>query len=311
MSPDIIPGLIRQVDSQRLSNNLLCLCKDPLPYRKVNYTLPGHSKSTLDEADDFIAGQLEGWGYAVEREPVQVQAVRRDISKPKAAQYSAPEPDDPWYTAYNLYARKTGNQYPDEIIVVVSHKDSQSWIDSPGAYDNVGGTIANIEIARILSDYTPQRSLCFLFCNEEHKPWTSITAAQNAKERGDNIIAVFNVDGVGGKSQEYSDLGKKPNVTLYTEPEGKPLAELMAQVNEEYGIGLEQTIKQRECPGDDDGSFVNAGYPAAVVNTGSFPYADPNYHAETDVAELVDIENVAMATQATLAAIVRVDDGQV
>ncbi|MCU0917661.1 MAG: hypothetical protein MUC88_24330, partial [Planctomycetes bacterium] len=93
-------------------------------------------------------------------------------------------------------------------------------------------------------------------------------------------------------------------VTAYTQPEGKPLADLMAQVNARYGIGLEQRTVQRSRPGDDDGSFVLAGYPAAVINIGSWPYADPNYHLEGDIPESCDVDNAALTVQATLAAVV-------
>ncbi len=40
-----------------------------------------------------------------------------------------------------------------------------------------------------------------------------------------------------------------------------------------------------------------------------YRYADPNYHLVTDRPEFVDIENVRLAVQASLAAIVRVADG--
>jgi hypothetical protein len=88
-----IRSVIRQVDSERMSKNLFALAKDPLPYRKLNFTLPGHEKNTLYEADDYIAARLESRGYHVEREGIQVQAFRRDISKPKQAQYSRPMPE--------------------------------------------------------------------------------------------------------------------------------------------------------------------------------------------------------------------------
>ncbi len=307
MPDNKIARLIDGIDASRLSADLFYLSKHPLPFRKLNCTLPGHKESTLDEADDYIQAQLEGWGYAVEREGVRVQAYRRDPSKPKAHQYGKPDPKDPWYTAHNLYARKAGTERPEEIIVICAHKDSQSWLDSPGAYDNAVGTVALIEMARILSHEATRRSVVFLFCNEEHTPWTSVTAAQAAGARGDNIIAVFNTDSLGGKPQADVDAGRKTNATLYTMPEGRPLAELMSEVNEEYGIGLEQSIHKRLQPGDDDGSFVNAGFPAAIANVGSHPYADPNYHLETDVPESVDIPNVAMATQSILAALLTVD----
>ena len=80
MPRDPIPELLQQVDLQTIRRHLFYLADDPLPYRKVNYTLPGHAKSTLDEADDYIQSQLESWGYAVEREGCPVQAFLRDRS---------------------------------------------------------------------------------------------------------------------------------------------------------------------------------------------------------------------------------------
>ena len=76
-------------------------------------------------------------------------------------------------------------------------------------------------------------------------------------------MAVFNIDGIGVKTAEETAAGKKTNVTAYTKPEGKRLAELMGDVNARYSIGLQQRTAKRPRPGDDDGSFVLAGYPAA------------------------------------------------
>lgn len=304
---DPIPEILKRLDADAVRGHLFFLSSDPLPFRRVNLTLPGHVKSTLDETDDYLVEALTGSGYKPTKEPVRVQAFGFDTDKPRRSAYARPGPDDPWFTACNVHAEKRGSGVPDEIIVVVAHKDSQSWFDSPGAYDNAIGTSAVLEMARVLAAVPTQRTIRFLFCNEEHTPWTSVTAAVKAKERGDNLVAVFNVDSVGGKSQEEVDGGRTPNVTLYTTPAGKRLADLVTTVNREYGIGLEQRIHQRERPGDDDGSFVNAGFPAAVMNLGSFPYANPDYHDAGDVPEKVDIPNAVMATQVTLAAVLRVD----
>ncbi|MHB1035622.1 MAG: M28 family metallopeptidase [Pirellulales bacterium] len=305
-----IKKLLADVSAERMSKHLFYLAKDPLPCRKLNFTLPGHEKNTLYEADDYLAAQEKSWGYTVQREGVSVQAFRRDASKPKQAQYSPPKPEDPRYTAYNLYAEKRGSSRPEEIILVVAHKDSQSWVDSPGANDNAIGTAGVLELARVLARHAPERTIRFLFCNEEHVPWTSITAARNAKARGDRIVAVFNLDGIGAKGPKETAERKKTNVTAFTAPEGERLAALVTAVNARYAIGLEQRAAKRAGPGDDDGSFVNAGYPAAVVNIGSWPYADPNYHAEGDIPEQCDVANAALAVRATLAAILTFDQAQ-
>jgi hypothetical protein len=298
-----IASTIRKVDPLRLRRDLFYLAKDPLPFRKVNFTLPGHTLHTLDETDLFIQARLEALGYGVEREACQAQAFRCDPAKPLHHWYSPPRPEDAWYTLHNLYAKKAGQTHPDEIVLLVSHKDSPSWYPSPGAYDNAVGAAANLEIARLLQSINIHRSVWFLFCNEEHWPWTSVTAAEQAKQRGDNLVAVINLDSLGGKSQASVEAGRYTNITRYCTQEGKPLADLMDWVNLTYAIGLQQSAYAWDQTGDDDGSFIKAGYPAAIMNLGSFPYDDPNYHLEGDTPENVDLENVARATQACLAAV--------
>ncbi len=308
--PDVVTEIetvIKAVRPEEIRRHLFYLAKDPLPFRKLNYTRPGQEKNTLYEADEYLTQQLTSWGYEVQREEVRVQAFRRDPNKPKAHQYSPPAPEDPWYLAYNLYAEKKGRRLPEEIILLLAHKDSQSWVDSPGANDNAIGTSGLLEIARVLARYPSDRTIRLLWCNEEHTPWTSVTAAQKAKERGDKIIAVINLDGIGVKSAEDTAAGKKTNVILFTLPEGEPIARLALAANERFGIGLEQRIDKRPRPGDDDGSFVRAGYPAAVVMIGSYPYADPNYHTEDDIPEHTDVANAAMTVQVALATVITLD----
>lgn len=298
---------INAVEAVHMKTNLFYLAKSPLPFRKLNFTLPGHERSTLDEADDYLAGRLQSWGYQVRREPVKVQAFRRDTKKPIHHQYSRPMPEDPWYTGYNLYAERKGSSKPDEIILLVAHKDSQSWIDSPGANDNAIGTVGVLEAARVLSDYEPERTIRFLLCNEEHTPWTSVTAAKNARQRGDNIIALFNLDGIGVKSPKEKAAGRLPCITGYTQPPGDRLAALVGAANDRFQLGLQHRIVKQDRPGNDDGSFVKEGYTSAIIVIGSWPYADPNYHLETDIPEHTDVPHAAKTLQAVLAALLTLD----
>jgi hypothetical protein len=307
MALDSIGAFVRQVKAEHLRETVFHLAKHPLPYRNLNYTVPGHAQNTLYEADAYLQARLEGWGYGVEREGTQVQAFRCDSSKPKSQQYSAPMPDDPWYNADNLYVRRPGIAVPEETIVVISHKDSPSWVDSPGAYDNAVGTAGNLELARVLAGYASRRTLWFIWCNEEHTPWTSATAATGSRERGEDIIAVLNLDGLGAKSAEVEADGRKTSVTLFTEPAGEAIADLVGDVIADYRIPLEHSKYRRPTPGDDDGSFIRAGYPAAVLLIGSYPYGNPDYHAEGDIPERVDYVNAALQTQAALAAILTLD----
>ena len=132
-----------------------------------------------------------------------------------------------------------------------------------------------------------------------------ILALENIRSAGLKVLAVINLDGIGVKPSEQA--GHLTNVTRYTTDEGEKLADLMAGLNKQHAIGLEQSKYRSEYPGDDDGSFIKAGFPWSVLNIGSMPYGDPNYHTEGDIAEKVDIKNAKLTVQLTLAAVLHLD----
>jgi len=299
--------ILQLVSAERIRRDLFHLCCDPLPFRKVNFTRPGQSVDSLSEADQFICGQLESAGYEVTSIPYRVQAFRCDNTKPIHHWYAKPDPDDPWYDATNLEVTYPGREDPEEIIQLISHKDSMSWIDSPGAHDNAAGTVANLELARVLVTCALKRSVRILFCNEEHVPWTSRHAAEAAAARGDDIIAVLNVDSLDGKSDDDMAADKLTHVVTYSTNEGRPLAEFIVSCTAHYNIGLDARVVFKQKVNDDDGMFINAGYRRTVMNVGSFPYDDSQYHLPGDVPERVNIENLVLSTQLLLAAILEID----
>ena len=303
----MIKDIIQRVSADRIRRDLFYLCRDPLPFRKVNYTRPGQSINSLAEADAFVRGQLEAAGYDVATTICRVQPFRCDSTKPLHHWYSAPEPGDPACDAANLEVIRHGRVRPEEIIQLISHKDSMSWIDSPGAHDNAVGTVANLELARVLATCDLRRSVRILFCNEEHTPWTSRFAAEAAAARGDHIIAVLNVDSLDGKSEEEMAAGKMNHVIAYSTDEGRILAEFVAACAARHSIGLDVRVVFKQRVNDDDGMFIKAGFRTTVMNLGSWPYADSEYHLPGDVPERVNIANVVRSTQLLLAAILDID----
>lgn len=157
---------------------------------------------------------------------------------------------------------------------------------------------AAIALASVLSDYQPRHTIRFIFCNEEHTPWTSVTAAAAVQESGLRVLALINLDGIGVKPP--SQQGQLTNVTRYTTPEGERLADMMAMLNERHGLGLRQSKYLSDSPGDDDGSFIKAGFPWAVLNIGSMPYGDPDCHQEGDTPDKADYENARATVHPTL-----------
>ncbi len=299
---------IRNVAIEGLRRDLVYLTESPLPYRKVNYTRPGQSVSSLAEADAYLVGRLELAGWSPRRVPCRVQAFRCDSSKPLHHWYSAPAPEDPWYDTCNIEAERVGAAHPEETIQLIAHKDSMSWIDSPGAHDNATGTVALLEIARVLAGLPLQRTLRLLFCNEEHTPWTSRLAAAAAAARGDRLIAVLNVDSLDGKSDADRAAGKMLHAVGYSTDEGRPLAEMIRGLNDRHGIGLEVAVVHKPRVNDDDGMFIKEGFRTTVMNVGSWPYGDEEYHLPGDRWQRVDLENLRRSTQLIVAAVLELDE---
>lgn len=295
------------ISAERLRHDLHYLCCDPLPFRKVNYIRPGQARHSLAEAEDFIEGELQRAGWGVVRTAHQVQAFRCDSSKPLHHWYSKPAPEDPFYEVANLEVTKPGRSQPEEIIQLISHKDSMSWIDSPGAHDNASGTVANLELARALAAIPLRRTVRILFCNEEHTPWTSRFAAEAAAKRQDRIIAVLNVDSLDGKADEDMAAGTMTHAIGYSTDAGKRLAEVQLQLAQRYAPRLRTCVFHKEYVNDDDGMFIKAGFANTVMHLGSWPYRDAEYHLPGDTFARVNIDNLTQSTRFLLACVLTLD----
>lgn len=302
------PQVLTDVSPDRLRRDLFHLCRDPLSFRTVSYTRPWQNKNSLDETDEFIASEMRKYSSLVELTPNRVQALRCNSAKPLHHWYDRPQPDAPWYDAHNIEVTLPGSSYCSEIIQLLSHKDSASWINSPGAHDNAVGTVANMELVRVLSALPRQRTIRVLFCNEEHWPWHSASAANAARKRGDNIIACLNQDSLCSKSDADIAAGRKIHYAVYSTPEGKPLAELMVSTAQRYKLlPLEVFCAPKNSISDDEGSFIKAGYLRSIMNRGCYPTADAQYHLPGDIPERVDLENLRLSTQLLLAAVLDID----
>ena len=108
-------------------------------------------------------------------------------------------------------AREPGAQY-----LVVAHYDSISdepWTRAPGADDNGSGVVAALAAARVLADAAPARTVrVVLFAGEEQGLVGSRDYARRARERGDDIRGVWNMDMVG-----YTGAGPDDSLVIYND----------------------------------------------------------------------------------------------
>jgi len=280
------------LSKENLRRDLFYITRDPFSFRTVNYTVPFHEKCSLDEMDDWLMEQIGALGVKVTRKPNKIKAFGCSFNPniSRSHWYALPKEEDPWYDASNIVAELPGSEKPEEIIYLLSHKDSQPWINGPGAIDNGSGTVANLEMLRVLSKLPRKRTIRVLFCNEEHWPWHSADEAKEAAEKKENIIAVLNVDCISGVSDEDLAKGAKKMVATYTTPEAKALSEFICAIPAKYGIDLECAPATKPAPSDDDGEFIKAGFLNTVMLEGSRPYQDSQYHLPGDIPERVNYD---------------------
>jgi hypothetical protein len=101
--------------------------------------------------------------------------------------------------APNVVAIKWGMVHdPGSYVVGCGHFDCTSempTVFAPGADDNASGTAAVIEMARVLSGYLFEYTVCLIaFCGEEQGLLGSEHFAQQAYVNNDTIIGVVNLD---------------------------------------------------------------------------------------------------------------------
>jgi N-acetylated-alpha-linked acidic dipeptidase len=100
---------------------------------------------------------------------------------------------------WNTFAMIRGSTYPDEWVVVGAHRDA--W--SPGAADNVSGTVTVLESARAFADLAregirPSRTLLFVTWDAEE--WGLVGSTEWVEEQEDSVrahvVAYINEDDV-------------------------------------------------------------------------------------------------------------------
>lgn len=94
---------------------------------------------------------------------------------------------------YNILTEIEGSKYPDEVIMVTAHYDSERGV--PGAIDNAGGVALALALAKALASERPKRTVRFLFTAAEELGLRGSLHYVEAHEKElENIKAVINLD---------------------------------------------------------------------------------------------------------------------
>ena len=199
----------------------------------------------------------------------------------------------------NVIATKTGILYPNEYVIIGGHYDSYTGGSSaPGADDNASGTSGVMEIARILSAYTFDRTIIFCaFSGEEYGLYGSAAYAAWCDAQNLNILGYLNMDMIG-----YLKPGDPIHTDVIAPASAQSLVDFYTNVVNLYLPGF--TVAPGALSGGDSDhtSFNNHGF------MGIFPFEDsqdysPYIHTTNDIVgtSVNNFEQVGVFTKAILA----------
>ena len=199
---------------------------------------------------------------------------------------------------YNIVATLTGQSAPDEIYVVGGHYDAivlATPDSAPGADDNGSGTVATMEIARVMKqkDYQPESTIKFcLFAAEELGLFGSRYQAQKAYETGEDIRFMLNMDMISNNPDSLN------RVMIFRYQYAEWASILAASVIEQY-TSLEPYFSgQWNSAGSDSRGYWEWGFPPTYLEEYNF---SPNWHKHTDIIENCNIDYCAEITRGACA----------
>lgn len=270
--PDpFVVGLLEEVQASNITSTVQHL---------ENYGTRDAYTSSSIEAQNWIKQEFENLGLEVELQ---------NFNMPGGS------------ASDNVIATLTGTKYPDEYIVTGGHYDSYSNSSAaPGADDNASGTAGVLEIARILSQYTFDRTIVFCaFSGEEYGLYGSAAYAQAAAQQGMDIHGYFNLDMIA-----YLQPGSYIHTDLIYPPSAQELADFYTEVSQVYLPDFSIEAGMLTGGDSDHTSFNNNGF------MGIFPFEDsdnysPYIHTANDLVgnSYNNEEQSVVFTQASLAAI--------
>jgi hypothetical protein len=228
----------------------------------------------------------------------------------------------------NLVVEQRGSKSHRPILLVGAHYDSV--IGSPGANDNATGVAILLELSRAMRRQALAKTVRLVaFVNEEPPYFLtemmgSRHHARQARNRGENIAAMFSLETLGyysnvTKSQRYPwpfsafypRIGNFLGVVGNLSSRGL-VVDFLRQFMTVSDFPAEGIATFEWIPGinwSDHWSFWQEGY-SALMLTDTAPYRYPEYHTLRDVAEEINGPEFARAAHGIVLAIRRMADAE-
>ncbi|NNK28157.1 MAG: M28 family peptidase [Flavobacteriaceae bacterium] len=189
----------------------------------------------------------------------------------------------------NIIATQIGQTNPNDIYIICAHYDA---VADYCADDNVSGTAAVLEIARILSQYNSDSTIVYaLWDQEEIGLLGSNYYAQQAATNGDNILGVFNMDMMAhdGDGDNDFDIDVRPianSIAMKDE-----IISILNTYKVNNDIDLNVNVVNPGTAASDHSRFWNQGF-SAVLFGEAWSNGDQteDYHQPSDRVSTLDLD---------------------
>jgi hypothetical protein len=215
-------------------------------------------------------------------------------------------------TNKNVVGEITGQDTPDQIIILIAHLDSMTKPEDaagPGADDDASGCSALLEAASIMSKYAFSRTIRFVFTTGEEQALFGGTAyANQVANPRQNIVAVINLDMIGyasvappARPQQQVKTRKEKNLTGYTMD--LPIANTYLNVVSVYGLNtvFDAVLWDDGEVTSDHSPFWDQRYPAIwLIEYAEKGFINPKMHSPDDRLNIMNMPYCTMVVKACL-----------
>jgi hypothetical protein len=205
---------------------------------------------------------------------------------------------------YNVVATVVGTVKPDKLLVVGGHYDSvvygsgtnpYTW--APGADDNGSGTVATLEMARIIAQNPLPVTVMFVpFAQEEQGLIGSDYFASYLSSQGVDLPLMINADMIA------HNLGAHTAVKIYAASSAMEFVNVMDNMANAYTyLGASYA---GQSSGSDHYSFYQHGYDAVFSSEGDF--FSNGWHKNYDIVDSLDFDYMKEVVKMNLATLITV-----
>jgi len=244
----------------------------------------------LNKTADYIKSELSKYGYTVFEQPYKVEG----------------------HIYKNIFVEIKGEKPPEKVLIIGAHYDTVTG--TPGADDNASGIAGLIELARLLSNRSFDKTIQLVAFTLEEPPFFrsrfmgSHIYAQSLRQRGIDVEGVICLEMIGYFTDEpQSQLFPLPFFRWVYPTKGNFIIivgnmqsrSFLNRVKNGFKKGTDLPVESLSAVPlvigidfSDHRSFWKFNYDAVMVTDTAF-FRNPQYHGIGDIPEILDYERMA------------------